>query len=417
MKHTWSVVLVAFGCAVPFCTGALADPVVPGAAVTLYATVTDPITLAFDAAGYLYVGRDNSGSGGGFGDAVKIHRVAPGGSPVATYGASAAVDPDAVVVDTAGLFGAAGAVLVGGQISDMTGGHITRIFPDQSVATLFGPTTSWHNPTSFIFDRDGRLLFTNSVNPGTSPPGVYQSTGGFPTALFVTSMNPGSIAVDSQNRIFISHSDGTIKIYDEAGSLVDAAFAAGLGGPASLAIGLFGGEDESVFAIDSGGGLRRIDMAGVSTTIGSGFAGVRALRFGPDDAIYVSEFNNDRVLRVSPSPAGRVPDGGSVAGTPLSVTRGAGGDLTLTWGPSCLASDSDYAVYEGSLGSFASHVPVLCSTAGATTATFTPAAGNRYYLVVPNNGLREGSYGVTGAGVRRPPSQAACLWQSHGGCP
>ena len=35
--------------------------------------------------------------------------------------------------------------------------------------------------------------------------------------------------------------------------------------------------------------------------------------------------------------------------------------------------------YEGVLGDFTSHVPALCSTGGATTATFAPAAGDRYY--------------------------------------
>jgi len=404
--------------AVGFCSGrAVAEPVVPGAAVTVYATVTDPVSLAFDAAGYLYVGRDNFGSGGGNGDAVKIHRVSPGGSPVIEYGVSAVLDPDAVIVDVDGLFGDAGAVVVGGFVSNATGGHVMRILPDQSVVPLFGPTTAWHNPTWFVFDLDGRMLFSNFANPSTSPPGICQSTGGSPTALFVTTMNPRAIAVDSLNRIFITHTDGTIKLYDETGALLNGSFATGLGASAVLEIGTFGGSSESVFAIDTAGNLLRISMAGVVTTIGSGFVGQSWMRFGPDDALYVTEFPNDRVLRVSTdNPAGRVPDGGGLPGTPLTVTRAAGGDLTLTWGPSCSAGDSDYAVYEGELGSFTSHTSVLCSTGGATTATIAPGAGNRYYLVVPNNGLREGSYGVRSSGSQRPAAIAACLPQSHLRC-
>ena len=397
---------------------AVAVPVVPGGAVTVYATVIDPITLAFDAAGYLYVGRDNAGSGGGNRDAVKIHRVAPGGSPVIEYGLTAIVDPDAVIVDVNGVFGVAGAVLVGGTISDPVGGHITRILPDQSVATLFGPTTAWHNPSWLAFDRNGRLLFPNFANPGTSTPGIYRSTGASPTALVVTALNPRTIAVDSLNRIFITHTDGTIKLYGETGTLLNGSFATGLGASSMLAIGTFGGSSESVFAIDTAGNLLRIDMAGVVTTLGTGFGGQAGMAFGPDDALYVSDIPNDRVLRVSADiPAGRVPDGGGQPGTPLTVTHAAESDLTLTWGPSCSAGDSDYAVYEGSLGSFPSHTPVHCTTRGATTATFTPGAGNRYYLVVPNNGLREGSYGVGSSGAQRPAANAACLPQSHLRCP
>ena len=404
--------------AVGFCSGrAVAEPVVPGAAVTVYATVTDPVSLAFDAAGYLYVGRDNAGSGGGNGDAVRIHRVSPGGSPVIEYGVSAVLDPDAVIVDVNGLFGDAGAVVVGGFVSNATGGHVTRILPDQSVVPLFGPTTGWHNPTWFVFDLDGRMLFSNFANPGTSPPGIYRSTGGSPTALILTTLNPRAIAVDSLNRIFITHTDGTIKLYDETGALLNGSFATGLGASAVLEIGTLGGSSESVFAIDAAGNLLRISMAGVVTTIGSGFVGQSWMRFGPDDALYVTEFPNDRVLRVSAdNPSGRVPDGGDLPGTPLTVTHAAGSDLTLTWGPSCSAGDSEYAVYEGSLGSFTSHTPVLCSTGGATTATIAPGAGNHYYLVVPNNGLREGSYGVRSSGSQRPAAIAACLPQSHLRC-
>ncbi len=110
-------------------------------------------------------------------------------------------------------------------------------------------------------------------------------------------------------------------------------------------------------------------------------------------------------------PAGEVPDG-SAGSVPLTIAPAAGGDLTLSWGASCAATDTDYAVYEGTLGApFASHVPVTCSTGGATTWTFTPSAGDHYYLVVPRNGVSEGSYGHGSSLVPRPPSTAACLPQ------
>src|SRR5215510_12230037 len=95
--------------------GALADPVVPGFVVTTYADVTDPTALSFASDGTLYVGRDASGSGGGSGDAVKIHRIGPGGAPVEEFGNAALFDPDGAPVDESGTVpGTAGAVLVGG---------------------------------------------------------------------------------------------------------------------------------------------------------------------------------------------------------------------------------------------------------------------------------------------------------------
>ena len=91
------------------------------------------------------------------------------------------------------------------------------------------------------------------------------------------------------------------------------------------------------------------------------------------------------------SAAGRVPSAG---GSPLRLQK-AGSNVTLTWGTSCLGTDTDYAVYEGTVGgTFTSHASRLCSTGGLTTASFAPAAGNRYYLVVPRNASREGSYGT-----------------------
>ena len=115
------------------------------------------------------------------------------------------------------------------------------------------------------------------------------------------------------------------------------------------------------------------------------------------------------------TPAGRVPDGAT--GTALQVTRSGGADINLTWGPSCLAADTDYGIYEGSLGAFYSHTSRFCSTDGATTTTFTPNAGSTYYLVVPRNASWEGSYGTDSAGVERPPAAAACLPQLIGTCP
>lgn len=118
------------------------------------------------------------------------------------------------------------------------------------------------------------------------------------------------------------------------------------------------------------------------------------------------------------SGAGQVPDGGSSPGTPLAVDLFLGGpNLLLSWGGSCTATDDDYEVYEGSLDSFYSHSLVLCSTGGAAGAIVAPLSGSTYYLVVPQNGAREGSYGRRSSGVQRPPGVTSCLPQEVAVCP
>ncbi len=114
-----------------------------------------------------------------------------------------------------------------------------------------------------------------------------------------------------------------------------------------------------------------------------------------------------------PAAAGRVPD----TGTPLLVTRAAAGKITLTWANSCMPTDADYAIYEGTAGEYYSHEMRYCSTGGATTRTLTPLSGQTYYLVVPLNGTREGSYGTDSQGHERPVGILTCLPQQVGVCP
>ena len=100
----------------------------------------------------------------------------------------------------------------------------------------------------------------------------------------------------------------------------------------------------------------------------------------------------------------------------LLVDNADGDQITLSWGASCLATDNDYAIYEGTLGNFTSHTSLFCDTAGATTKTFTPLAGGTYYLVVPLNASREGSYGTTSEDSERSVGEDTCLPQQIGGC-
>ena len=278
--------------ALPLAT--LASPVVTNFTTCRYATVTDPIRLAFAPDGTLFVGRDASGSGGGSGDAVKIHRVAPGGSPVTEFGDSGIADPDALVVDAAGaVSGTPGAVLVGGVLDNgLKQGIISKMAPDGTVTILFGPSTSLWNPSHFMFDSTGRLLFSENGNGK-----VMVTTGGTPATLFNLA-GAMFIAEDAAGRLVASSSsDTTLRVYSTNGALLNGSFAAAkTGSPLARGPGGIWGTD--LYAVAANGDLIRVDLEGTATNhVGSGFGNVSDLQFGPDGALYASEFLSDCVYR------------------------------------------------------------------------------------------------------------------------
>lgn len=117
----------------------------------------------------------------------------------------------------------------------------------------------------------------------------------------------------------------------------------------------------------------------------------------------------------SASGAGAVPNGDDVPGAPLTLSKGGGGSITLSWGASCLGSDTNYEVYEGLLGNFTSHGPVTCAT-GGTSSSFVPMAASAYYLAVPRNASFEGSHGKDSSGCPRPRGATSCLPQALSAC-
>ncbi len=108
-------------------------------------------------------------------------------------------------------------------------------------------------------------------------------------------------------------------------------------------------------------------------------------------------------------PAGQV-------GEQLFLAKEAGGTIRLSWPGSCLATDEDYALFEGEVSDSGSHVPIYCSTQGETFKSFSPSAGSRYYLVAPVSSDREGSYGTDSDGLERNPGPASCLTQEIDMC-
>ncbi|MEM7246667.1 MAG: hypothetical protein AAF533_15055 [Acidobacteriota bacterium] len=115
---------------------------------------------------------------------------------------------------------------------------------------------------------------------------------------------------------------------------------------------------------------------------------------------------------------GAVPSGTAARpGAALTLLLVDGGELALGWSASCSASAVDYAVHEGVLGDWYSHEAVLCTTGGLFEATFAPAPGDRYYLVVPVSVDDEGSAGLTSDGEERGSTGSTCVERRRLGCP
>jgi glucose/arabinose dehydrogenase len=137
------------------------------------------------------------------------------------------------------------------------------------------------------------------------------------------------------------------------------------------------------------------------------------IEFGPDGALYYVSYYAGEIRRIAY--AGGPGSGGRVSG--LTVAKAPQGQLTLSWNPSCLTGDTDYAVYEGIVPEFATWSDEACSTAGRTTRTIAPDPRDTFYLVVPNDGIRQGSFGQTSAGVERIPPALLCYDRIVSACP
>jgi hypothetical protein len=261
-----------------------AQPNVPGFIVETYAQQSDlrPTQLSFDSTGVLYVGNN--------GAYVPIWQIGVGGSPINAYG-DPIFDPDAVVIDETGdVASIAGSVLVG---SGGGGGNLATIYeilPDETTNILF-QAGNLSNPQDMIIDDTGRLLIADAFRGA-----VLQSTGSAPTVLFSQTL-PNEVAVDTSGRIFTGSPSG-IQIHDSNGNLIDGSFVTGIDiwgldfGPSSPPW------DGHLFAISFQGKLYRIDEIGTVTEIGKGFNNPLDLKFGPDGAMYVSDFGNNVIYRI-----------------------------------------------------------------------------------------------------------------------
>ncbi len=87
----------------------------------------------------------------------------------------------------------------------------------------------------------------------------------------------------------------------------------------------------------------------------------------------------------------------------------SGNQLLLRWAQSCSAWATDYGIYTGTLGNFASHTATDCTDdLHDLQEKIAMPPGNRYFLLVPLTAGSEGSYGTNSSGVERARGAATC---------
>ena len=125
---------------------------------------------------------------------------------------------------------------------------------------------------------------------------------------------------------------------------------------------------------------------------------------------------------INPSTAPPTPKEASPTGS-LRARKGTGSSVVVTYAAACGATN--HTIYAGSLSTLRSQGIVwsqrYCAQGISGTATFTPATGNQYFVIVGNNGTLEGSYGRRSGGAERPAAGAggSCAYtqQLSGTCP
>jgi hypothetical protein len=100
------------------------------------------------------------------------------------------------------------------------------------------------------------------------------------------------------------------------------------------------------------------------------------------------------------------------------------GDLEASWSASCNSATlpgQGYSIQVGSLAALGAggydHSPLGDRCDRSSPEVFTPGPGSEYYLVVPNEGGREGGAGAGSSGLSRPQVSTVCGERREAACP
>ena len=176
--------------------------------------------------------------------------------------------------------------------SGLEGGRATVRVAGTSGETAFldiaAPFASGlHQVDNPVFDRDGNLYVTYSGTRGQQVPvSIFRvRPNGMRETFSSGIVNPTSMAIDPQNRLYVSSRfEGTVYRITEDGTVEP--YANDLG----VACGLAFSGDGTLFVGDRSGTIFAVDRTGKATTFASVPPSVAAfhLAVGPDEALYVT---------------------------------------------------------------------------------------------------------------------------------
>ena len=111
--------------------------------------------------------------------------------------------------------------------------------------------------------------------------------------------------MDMTNRIVISaENERNLWLFSSNGVFISSNFVSGVqsgsqaGSQLASANGGFWGT--TIYVISGMGNLLKLDLAGRTNIVGTGFDNATGLKFGDDGSLYLSEYANNRVLRITP---------------------------------------------------------------------------------------------------------------------
>lgn len=189
-----------------------------GAPIT--AGMNDPMGLAFDKSGNLYVANY-------YGTTVSEYN--SGGTLVNAAFASAGIGSEGLAFDSRGNLYVAN---VNGTVSEFNSSG--QLINANFVSSLNGPLPL-NRIDGLAFDNSGNLYVAYMVGPIAK----FDSNGNLINASFATSSEPFDVAFDKSGNLYASNysstSSGTVSKFDANGNLINASFASGLTGAAGLA--------------------------------------------------------------------------------------------------------------------------------------------------------------------------------------